>query len=400
MEALSGLRMITNDSVERAVQMNERGQLSLVSLFSGAGGLDLGLEAAGLHTLYASDIDEHSCRTLQAGKQHSIDQGRPFLRDAIVEQADICDTSGDTILSQIGLQRGELDVLAGGPPCQAFSVMGRRQGRMDPRGKLPEEYVRVLAELAPRVFVFENVYGLLTIDGGAVFEDICEVLASPAPDLTYKLSVFRLNAADYGVPQKRDRVIVVGSRDGRSLDEIPRVTAFSGDAGLKPRTVQDAFRGLPAIGNGLANHIGRVHSERIIDRYRNLSYGERDPKTRINKLNPEQPSFAIIVGSDKGGGKGHVHPFEPREVTPRESARIQTFPDWWEFSGTSRHPIRQVGNAVPPLMAACIGREIVEKLLDGERPTFSAMAKSLGQAHLFEADLADAEPLNKAVPVG
>jgi DNA (cytosine-5)-methyltransferase 1 len=130
-----------------------------------------------------------------------------------------------------------------------------------------------------------------------------------------------------------------------------------------------------------------VHSERIVDRYRNLAFGERDSKTRINKLNPEQPSFAIIVGSDKGGGKGHVHPFEPREVSPRESARIQTFPDWWAFSGTSRHPIRQVGNAVPPLLAACIGREIVEKLLGGESPEFSEIVASLGQSHLFEGSL-------------
>src|SRR5205823_391079 len=88
------------------------------------------------------------------------------------------------------------------------------------------------------------------------------------------------------------------------------------------------------------NHVGREHSQRIIDRYRSLEFGERDPSTRINKLHPGRPSYTIIVGSDKGGGKGHVHPFFPREVTPRESARIQTFPDWWQFYGTGRHVIR------------------------------------------------------------
>lgn len=364
--------------------MSKPERLSLVSLFSGAGGLDLGLEAAGLHTLYASDIDYHSCQTLEAGKQYSLKHGLQFLRDAHVEQADICETKGEDILSKAGLKRGELDVLAGGPPCQAFSVMGQRQGRLDPRGQLPHEYVRVLAELAPRAFVFENVFGLLTIEGGAVFEEICSLLSSPMEGLSYRLSVFRLNAADFGVPQKRDRVFIIGSREGKELAEIPAVTAYSSEGEVPPRTVSDGLRGLPPVGQKLPNHIGRVHSERIIDRYRNLSFGERDSKTRINKLNPEQPSFAIIVGSDKGGGKGHVHPWEPREVTPRESARMQTFPDWWAFSGTSRHPIRQVGNAVPPLLAACIGREIVEKILGGSSPSFSEMAEALGQGHLFD----------------
>lgn len=356
---------------------------TVVSLFSGAGGLDLGLEAAGFETLYASDIDSHSCRTLAMGKSAAGERGLPFLQRAIVEEADVRDTSGTEILKRIGLERGELDVLAGGPPCQAFSVMGRRQGRLDPRGQLPGDYARVLAEMAPRVFVFENVYGLLTIEGGAVFEDICELLSHPGQGLDYTLSVFRLNAADYGVPQKRDRVIVVGSRDGHILKDIPRVTSFAGPADLPVRTVEDALRDLPPVGQ-LPNHVGRVHSERIMDRYAQLAFGERDTKTRINRLNPLKPSYAIVVGSDAGGGKGHVHPYEPREVTPRESARIQTFPDWWEFSGTTRHPIRQVGNAVPPLLGACIGKSINEGLLQGSSPSFHEMSVLLGQTHLFD----------------
>ena len=356
---------------------------SLVSLFSGAGGLDLGLEAAGLRTLYASDIDDHSCRTLENGKLYSIANDLPFLRHAHIEQADVTEISGAEVLEKAGLQRGELQVLAGGPPCQAFSVMGRRKGTMDPRGQLPGEYARILAEIAPRVFVFENVYGLLSIEGGAVFEIICKMLEEPGQGLRYKLSVFRVNSADYGVPQKRDRVIIVGSREGIELEELPRVTAFSGEAPLAPRTVSDAFRGLPPMGDALPNHTGRKHGPIVTERYGALKPGERDAKTRINRLDESQPSFAIVVGSDAGGGKGHVHPDEPREVTPRESARIQTFPDWWAFSGTSRHPIRQVGNAVPPLLAACIGREIVEKILGGHSPEFDEMVHMLGQDHLF-----------------
>ena len=141
------------------------------------------------------------------------------------------------------------------------------------------------------------------------------------------------------------------------------------------RAVREALRFLPEPGvvgsmvpeGALPNHIGRKHSKRIITRYKSLEFGERDPKTRINKLNPERPSFTIIVGSDKGGGKGHVHPFRPREVTPRESARMQTFPDWWEFYGTGRHVIRQVGNAVPPLFAAILAEHVKMHVLDRRR---------------------------------
>jgi DNA (cytosine-5)-methyltransferase 1 len=362
--------------------------LSLVSLFSGGGGLDLGLEAAGFETLYASDIDHFSCVTLANGKKVSIEQGLPFLANALIEEADVCDLSGAEVLARIGKERGEVDLLAGGPPCQAFSVFGKRAGTADPRGQLPEQYRRLLTEIAPRAFVFENVYGLLTIENGEVFRNICESLSSPGQGLEYKLSVFRLNAANYGVPQKRDRVFIVGDRAGRSLGAIPAVSTLDGIEGMVPaRTVSQGLRGLPEEGSKLAhNHRGRKHSQRIIERYAGLAFGERDPKTRINKLDPSKPSYAIIVGSDKGGGKGHVHPVEPREVTARESARMQTFPDWWEFFGSVRHPIRQVGNAVPPVLAACIGKVISERLFDKPAPTFPALVQSLGQSHLFSAE--------------
>jgi DNA (cytosine-5)-methyltransferase 1 len=135
------------------------------------------------------------------------------------------------------------------------------------------------------------------------------------------------------------------------------------------RTVDEALRFLPTDWeqSNVPNHKGREHSQRIIERYKHLAFGERDPKTRINKLNPNRPSFTIIVGSDHGGGKGHVHPFAPREVTPRESARMQTFPDWWEFYGTGRHVIRQVGNAVPPLFAAILAEHVKAHLFSARK---------------------------------
>lgn len=368
-------------------------KLTVVSLFAGGGGLDLGLEAAGFETIFASDIDEHSCRTLEAGKRFAIENGLPFLRSATIKQADIRTLSADEILGGARLGRGEVDLLAGGPPCQAFSVFGKRLGVNDSRGRglLLYEYLRLLREIRPKAFIFENVFGLLTIHAGETFKELKELLSKPDEETTYTLSVFRLNAASFGVPQHRDRVFIIGSRDGIEIPEIPELCKapglFTDKDALPFRTVKHAFRGLPPLGKRLANHTGRKHSERIISRYRSLAFGERDPKTRINKLDPSRPSYTIIVGSDHGGGKGHVHPHEPREVSPRESARIQTFPDWWAFSGTSRHPIRQVGNAVPPLMAALIGREMIATLFGGGRKSLRELAEALGQKHLFDESI-------------
>lgn len=358
--------------------------LKLISLFSGGGGLDLGLEAAGFETVFASDIDHHSCITLRNGKEAARLKKLPFLQAAEICQADIRELSSKEVMRLAGVKKGEVDLLAGGPPCQAFSVFGKRKGIDDPRGLLAYEYLRLLSEIQPKVFLFENVYGLLTIDGGEIFKALCDKLENPGGRVHYTLSIFRLNAAEYGVPQFRDRVFIIGSREGKLLTDIPKVcTQQPEEKTMGFRTVGHALIGLPRLGVSLANHTSRKHSERIIERYKNLKHGERDSKTRINKLDPKRPSYTIIVGSDKGGGKGHVHPFEPREVSPRESARMQTFPDWWAFSGTSRHPIRQVGNAVPPILAAVIGREIMSKLFNKRKRGFKQILTLLGQEHLF-----------------
>ena len=363
--------------------------LKVVSLFSGGGGLDLGLEAAGFSTVFATDIDVHSCITLQNNKNKCKELNIPILTEATIYKRDIKELEVDYIFEKTGLKKGSLDLLAGGPPCQSFSVFGKRKGKEDPRGLLAYEYLRILIELEPKAFVFENVYGLLTIDGGNIFSELCEKLSSPAPGLEYKLSIFRLNAADYGVPQFRDRVFIIGSKLGYEIEEIPKICSSPEQSliidkeYLPYRTVLDGLRNLPPMGEKLTNHTGRNHSDRIKERYGALAFGERDPKTRINRLNPKRPSYTIIVGSDKGGGKGHVHPFEAREVTPRESARMQTFPDWWEFSGTSRHPIRQVGNAVPPLLAALIGREIMASIFQKNKKSIREIIEILSLEHLF-----------------
>ena len=350
--------------------------LKLVSLFSGGGGLDIGLEAAGFKTLFANDVVPQCCDTLRKNLSNS----------ATVICDDIKNVSGANIRTALGISgKDDVDLLAGGPPCQAFSIFGQRKGRADPRGQMVYEYFRILSELRPKAFVFENVFGLLTVENGDVYKVVCDKLANPSDGLHYDLKAFRLNAVDFGVPQFRDRVIIVGSRTGKNVGEIPPVTFSVPQKGqLRYRTVSDALRGLCDPNEDYpSNHIGRNHSSAIMDRYARMAPGERDSHTRINKLDLQRPSFTIICGSNCGGGKGHIHPLAPREVTPRESARIQTFPDAWAFAGKGRYAISQVGNAVPPLLAFAIGNEIRECIFGLRKISFKEGLAKMGQQHLF-----------------
>ena len=350
--------------------------LNLISLFSGGGGLDIGLDAAGFKTRFANDIVPQCCRTLEANLP-----GKPCV---VCE--DVSSLTAEDIRKKSNLSKDEeIDLLAGGPPCQAFSIIGRRKGRADPRGQMVYQYFRILSELKPKVFVFENVFGLLTVENGEVFKVVCEKLANPSEKIHYDIKVFRVNAADYGVPQFRDRVIIIGSRIGKNVEKLNPITFEHPEKGqLKYRTVTDAFRNLPEPNDKCpANHTGRVHGEQIIKRYSELSFGERDHHTRINKLDPNRPSFTIICGSNCGGGKGHVHPYQPREVTPRESARIQTFPDSWTFDGHGRYVISQVGNAVPALLAFAIGNAIRKQVFGLKEVPFKIALKRMEQTHLF-----------------
>ncbi|ASU41110.1 hypothetical protein hmeg3_24280 [Herbaspirillum sp. meg3] len=325
--------------------------LTAIGLFSGGGGLDLGFSAAGYKIACSSDIDSYSCKTLElnSGK-------KSYYKHAKALVADIRTT--DATHLNVDVEKG-IDILLGGPPCQAFSIFGQRKGLGDPRGNLVWEYLRIIREIQPRAFVFENVAGLTSIHGGTLYKQILEELSLGGQ---YKVSAHRYQVADFGIPQFRDRIFFIGSKEGFEVPPMQPTHGGTEDlVGLKRyRTASEALRFLdePGSESKFSNHIGRTHSDRIIQRYEDLAFGERDPKTRINKLNPDRPSFTIIVGSDNGGGKGHVHPFSPREVSPRESARMQTFPDWWKFHGTGRHVIRQVGNAVPPLFAALLAEHI------------------------------------------
>lgn len=362
-----------------------------ISLFSGAGGFDLGMEAAGFTTKLCTDIDLHSCQTLQNNKEALKDNPLySFLSHATIKQKNIKEYPTDEILADAGLKKEEVSLVYGGPPCQSFSVFGQRKGMDDPRGTLLWDYLRVIRDIKPTCFIFENVAGLLSIDDGKVFKKFLKELSKDEKgNPLYTTSHYLLDVASFGVPQYRSRVIIYGVKGNKKIPSPVKTHAISDaelESGLLPAvTVRDAIASLPAPpSDTIPNHVGRVHGQAVIDRYKALSFGERDSKTRINKLNPDKPSFTIVVGSDKGGGKGHVHPFSPREVTPRESARLQTFPDYWAFSGTSRHPIRQVGNAVPPVFGAVVGAHLLKEAFGVENvPDYNEILKRLGLEYLI-----------------
>ena len=272
-----------------------------ISLFSGAGGLDLGIEAAGFTTRLCTDIDDFSCKTLllNKGKKHNS-----FLAEATIAQKNIKEYSTEEILTDARLKKGEVDLVYGGPPCQAFSVFGKRQGINDPRGTLLWDYIRVIREIAPKSFIFENVAGLLTIDNGKIFQMLLDELSKDENGkVQYTLSYALYNTAAYGIPQYRQRVIVYGIK-GTDVSPIPipKATHYTQpdvpeEGLLPPVTVGDALRGLPETPTSdIPNHVGRVHGAAVTERYNNMAFGERDSKTRINRLDPNKELYERTLG--------------------------------------------------------------------------------------------------------
>lgn len=225
--------------------------LDFVSLFSGAGGLDLGLEQAGWRCRYASDIDDDAVRTMEANQV----SGRAFLGTAI-KRADVTRLSGKEILAAAGLARGSVPLLAGGPPCQSWSSAGHQLGFDDPRGRLWADFLRLARELDTRWLLFENVRGLLTARGpDGVPGSALAIIRHKLLEAGFHTTVSLLNAADFGVPQRRVRLFIIGYRDG---DE-PRFPIAS-----HSKTPHDAARRpWVSLGEALAS-IERVRPEEII----------------------------------------------------------------------------------------------------------------------------------------
>jgi DNA (cytosine-5)-methyltransferase 1 len=348
----------------------------VISLYTGAGGLDYGFEAAGFDTAVAVEMDHNSCETLRANR-----------RWAVIER-DILQVPSNEILELGGLKKGEPAVLIGGPPCQPFSKAGYwSKGDVlrldDPRAATLRAYLRVLEDTAPAAFLLENVEGLAyrgKDEGLLLLLDAIDRINKRTRS-KYRPRFEVLNAADYGVPQLRKRVIMVAARDGAEF-EFPRPTHTdpqNAQEGLQPyRTAWDALadvgpepgedvamRGrwadlLPSIPEG---HNYLWHTDRMGGKP--LFGWRRMYWSFLLKLAKAQPSWTLQA--QPGPAVGPFH-WENRRLAMRELARIQTLPDDVRVSGSRTEVQRQIGNAVPSLLAEVLARQIATKLL-GRRAT-------------------------------
>lgn len=341
-----------------------------ISLFAGAGGLDLGLERSGWTCLYGVDSDPEAVETLKRN------QGERFGESALFECADVRELTGSEILAKIGRERGDVPLMAGGPPCQSWSSAGKQRGFDDPRGKLFRDFVRLSDECGCRMIVFENVRGLLTARGpkGEPGEAL-RVIRETLYERDYRSEVRLLNAADFGVPQRRVRLIIVAYRDA-AKPVFPDPTQMKpAECGLfgKPwhRLAEVLARTEPVSKDDLIRPSGEMAL-----RLRGLKPGEgaKSPGKRETTrpgghwgylqggfvADPELPARTVTASSQQDWIM--MPDGSHRRLTPRECALIQTFPDDWSFAGSRASQYRLIGNAVPPLLAQALGGMLLDML--------------------------------------
>lgn len=305
----------------------KRPPLRVLSLFSGGGGLDLGFELAGFKTAICVDNDPESCKTLRFNRpQWGVVEGdiRKFR------------------------PRGQFDVVIGGPPCQGFSPAGKGNPD-DPRNFLWKEYFRIVREVGPRAVVLENVAGMLLRKNAHHLHDFLDRLRSLGYQPVYDV----LDAADFGVPQYRRRLFVVAGYGW--TPELPR-TSSNRTFVAASHAIHDLIRS-----KNIANHEPNEHAEHIVRKWAKLREGEVDPNYRRARIHAGRPSSTIRAGGGYGPRGNHLGGFHPpihyalpRQLTVREAARLQSFPDDWILCGSKTAQGRQVGNAVPPLLAKAV----------------------------------------------
>lgn len=321
--------------------------IPMVSFFSGAGGLDLGFEAIGFqHSLLVEKIPLF-CETLKVNRPHwEVHSGDVSKKDEMISE----------LVKHIGNSKKFDGIFVGGPPCQSFSIAANQRFSKngenfkrvgfahETNGNLLFDYIELIKHFKPRAFLIENVPGLMEIDNGEQLENAYAELEKAGYTVNDPLV---LRADHYRVPQQRIRLFVIGSRTKKKF-QAPQPTAHSLACG-------NAFE-IP-IGDA-ANHVTREHSAESILRYMKLPYGSRDKLGRVDRLDPAKPSKTIIAGGNAGGGRSHLHPYIPRTLSVRESARLQTFPDDFIFTGPVARQFTQVGNAVPPVLGAQLAKAI------------------------------------------
>jgi DNA (cytosine-5)-methyltransferase 1 len=352
--------------------------LRVLSLFSGAGGLDIGFEKTGYFETVACVDSEPDCTaTLRRNKNLGHVGGHhSYLRSARIIEADL--SAPENLLPE--LHNGKVDVVIGGPPCQAFSVLGKRRGAMDDRGSLVFSYVDALEHFSPTGFVMENVPGFMTVDGGRTFHSVLRRIDA----LGYRHWHGKLCAADYGDATIRMRFFLIGVRaphgppvappathclqDDQLFLQLPSsrstTSVTKNSRVLRPYvTVSEALADLqePCFESPRMNaHVAVRHQPETVERFAHLKPGERDKARRRNRLRSDAPALTLFAGGIKGKmqARTHIHPERPRELTPRECARLHSFSDDWEFCGAMDSVLTQVSNSVPIELAAAVARAL------------------------------------------
>lgn len=384
-----------------------------IDLFAGCGGLSEGFYRKGYKALLHLEIDQAACKTLSTRMKHY------GYSEKEIEEAVMCDDiTREGLISDMEKRIHEpIDIIIGGPPCQAFSTVGRAQSpdgmSSDPRNYLFENYLQILNHFKPKMFIFENVKGIFTAKpkGVKIFDSIIREM-SKTYNVVSNPKILLLNAADYGVPQIRERVIIIGIRKdidyidvedvykqikkthsnsddtlpnyitvGEAISDLPKLNPGEGENIQKAITTTMKNDFLMKIGNdsGLVfNHTARNHNDKDRERYRILSEHKNwqlkdlqvvrpdlvhhDPKhfgNRYTVQEADKPGKTVVAHLYKDGNLFiHPDPEQARTFTVREAARIQSFPDDFVFEGSRTDQYKQVGNAVPPLMAEAFAETI------------------------------------------
>lgn len=363
-------------------------RLKVIDLFCGVGGLSYGFaHDENFEIVAANEILPH------AAKAYSLNH--PTVKVYLDDIKDFC---ADRVEKDLNVKANEIDIVIGGPPCQAYSTVGKRLIN-DPRGKLFQEYYRVLKEFSPQFFLFENVKGLLSMQGGELLETIISLFQSLGYKVQYKL----LNAADYGVPQIRERVIIVGSKFSHDF-QYPEPTHYNPEkkldlfrTGLKPYlTLEEAISDLPFMRSGEERFSYSSHPQNEFQMMMRLDSPEKlmdhnsphnNPKlVKMMELLPDggtpedlpedlrptsgfkntycrlwwkRPSTTITRNLSTPSSSRCIHPKAARPLTTREGARIQCFPDSYLFYGSRGDRNLQIGNAVPTFLSNVLAKSIL-----------------------------------------
>ena len=335
------------------------GKYKSIELFAGAGGLALGLEKSGFEAIGLIEINKYAAQTLKTN--------RPEWN---VINEDIEKISSLDLEKYFNIKKGELDVLSGGAPCQSFSYAGKRLGLEDARGTLFYHYALFLEKLKPKMFIFENVKGLLTHDKGRTYETILNIFEEAGYYIGENQKK-ELNSWDYGVAQKRERLITIGIRKDLIKDkkfEFPMPHEY------KP-VLRDILLDCPeSIGAKYSENKRKIFERVPAGGYwrdipadiakeymKSCFYMEGGRTGILRRMSLDEPSLTVLTSPSQKQTE-RCHPLEARPFTVRENARCQSFPDDWEFVGSIGEQYKQVGNAVPVKLAYEIGVKIREYL--------------------------------------